>query len=173
MVGVDVRERDRADAASTLLGKGDGSVQGEAGRVAGVDQHEPAATDEVGADRLAGDAARGGHDDPGHVVGDLVDLDRPEGTGREVLADVVERRRERELLERRARRHPQDDPPVGHRGEGVARAEPLVRGDLAALERRHRAAGQGRREEPRVEASRARDRGDPARERHEQVGPEA
>ena len=35
------------------------------GRVARIDEHEPAAPDEVGAHRLAGDAAPGRHDDPG------------------------------------------------------------------------------------------------------------
>ena len=58
----------------------DRPVEAGPGRVARVDQHEPAAADEVGADRLARDAAAGRHDDPGDARRDLAPR-RPRRSG--------------------------------------------------------------------------------------------
>ena len=124
------------------------------GRVARVDEHEPAAPDEVGADRLAGDAAPGRHDDPDDRVVDGLASDRAERAGRQALADLVEGRHVLELLEGRARRQPQRQPAGGHRVERVGRAQPGVGGDLVAFEGRRRPVGQGGREEPGIEPAR-------------------
>ena len=174
------RGRDRRESARwprscrRAAAQGDRPVERGAGRVARIDEHEPTAADEVGVDRLAGDAATGRHDDPGR-----------------------RRRRRLDDLERRA-----DPAPAGRgsprssaacsscwsvvlvgshiasRPSAIAasasrRAEPRVRRDLVALERRLRAGRQHRGEEARIEPARHRRRRDPARQRDEQVGPQA
>ena len=79
-----------------------------------------------------------------------------------------------QLLERRAGRQPEADPPVRHGIEGVPGPEPFQRNDLVAGDRGNcGVVGKQRSEELRVEASRVAGRGDPSRQRREQVGPKA
>ena len=122
MVRVDMGERDRLDGAASLGRDRERPVERRTGRVARVDQHEPAAPDEVGADRLPGHAATGRHDDAGHLGRQLVDLDRAERPRREPLADLVDRPDVLELLEGGAGRQPHGEAPVGHRVQGVGRS---------------------------------------------------
>ena len=110
MVRVDVGQGDGLDRTAALRGEGQRPVEPGPGRVARIDEHEPAAPDEIGAHRLAGDAAPGRHDDPGDRVVDGLGPDRAEPTGRQALADLVEGRHVLELLEGRARRQPEREP---------------------------------------------------------------
>ena len=134
VVGIGVGQRDGADLAASSGGLLETPFEGRSGGITGIDQHEPAATDEVRGDGLAGNAAPGRHDDPHDVGSGFVDDDRPERTGceRRQVADVAD---ELQLLERRAGRQPQADPAVRHRVEGVPRPEPLQRDDLVAGDR--------------------------------------
>ena len=129
--------------------------------------------DEVGADRLAGDAATGRHHDPRHLGRDRRDLDRAEAPRCEVLADLLDRRHALELLERRARRQPHRDLARGHRRQSGGRRQPGVAGHLVAFERDARAGRQLGREEPCIEPPRKGRRRDPARQWHQPVGVQA
>ena len=171
VVGIGLGQRNGADLAASSGGFSEASFEGRSGGVTGIDQHEPAPTDEVRTDRLAGNPARGRHDDPHDVESGFVDDDRPKWTRckRRQVRDVADMF---QLLERRARRQPQADPAVGHGVEGVPRPEPLERDDLVADDRGSGGVvGQRRGEKVRVEAARIPGRGDPARQRREQVGP--
>ena len=96
-----------------------------------------------------------------------------EPTRREPLADLLDRGHVLELLERGARRQPHPDLARGHRRQPSAGGEPVVAGDLVALERDPRPGRQLGREEPGIEAPRQRRRRHPARQRHEPVGPQS
>ena len=86
VVGVDMRQRHGRDRAAGGLRDLDRPLDGWTGRVAGIDEDEPAAADEVGTDGLAGHAATGRHDDPRHVRGKSLDLDPSEWAGRQAVA---------------------------------------------------------------------------------------
>ena len=77
-----------------------------------------------------------------------------------------------ELLERAARREPQRQPALGHRGQRIGRTLPVVGDDLAAFERDRRTVGQGRGEEPGIEPARQGRRRHPARQRDQAIGPQ-
>ena len=130
VIGIGMGQRDRGDGTATRRNDLEATFERRTGRIAGVHEHEPALTEEVGTDRLACDAASGRHDDAHDVGRGLIDHDVTDTSRRE--AREVRRIREVfELLERRARREPQADEPIGHGVERVRRTEPLERHDLA------------------------------------------
>ena len=154
VVRIDVGQGDGLDRTAALRGEGQRPVEPGSGRVARIDEHEPAAPDQVRAHRLAGDAAPGRHDDPDDRVVDGLRQDLAERPGRQALADLVEGCHVLQLLEGRARRQPERQPARGHRGERIGRAQPGMGGDLPAFEGRRRPVGQGGREEPGIEPAR-------------------
>ncbi len=168
----DLGQGDGLDGAATLGGDRHRQFQAGTGRVARVDQHEPAAPDEVRRDRLARDAAAGRHDDARHLGRQDGRDGFAEPPGRQALADLGDGPGVLELLEGAARRDPHREGVVGHGGERGRRRHPGVSGDLVALEAHARAGRQLRREEARIEPARQDRRGDPARERDEPVRPE-
>ena len=145
VVRIDVGQGDGLDRAAALGGDPSARSSAGPGRVARVDQHEPAAADEVGADRLAGHAAAGRHHDPVTPGRRLVHLDRAERPGRQPRPDLVDRAHVLELLERRARRQPQRQPAVGHR----RRARRPAAATRARRPRRPRTTASRRRAAPR------------------------
>ena len=123
-------------------------------------------------DRLTGHAATGGHEDPGDSRGESLDVDGTKRRGRQAVANLLDRGRLFELLERCARRKPHRETPVSHGGQRIGRPQPHMSHDLAAFERGLRAARHEPREEPGIKAACEADRRDPARQRDEKIGPE-
>ena len=137
MVGIDVGQGDCLDPPAPPGGEADGEVETGSGRVARVHEDEPAATDEIGADRLARDATAGGHDDPGHTGRDLLLEHGAKPAGREPGPDLVDRTDVLELLERGARRQPERHRTGCHRLERGGRSKP----DVGRRPRRPRTRG--------------------------------
>ena len=148
------------------------AVERRTSRIARVHEHEPAATDEVRADRLTGHAATRRHHDPCDLGRELLDADLAEPARRQAGPDLLDRADELELLECRARRDPHRQLAVGHRAQPARRRQPGVTGDLVSLERDVCAGRQLGDEEARVEAARQGRWRHPSRERRQEVGPQ-